>query len=112
LADLDEVRREIVAHFGHALARASDPDMRVRERRIALNFADAVAQRARYSISVRCGGARERGHEPFADGDFEKAFWKRILADTCDLAVPVPPAASCLLAAMPPAALTRDTSSD
>jgi len=47
LADLDDVRRDITIQFCQALSRATDPDMLARGRRVALNFADAVAQRVR-----------------------------------------------------------------
>jgi hypothetical protein len=33
--------------FGQALTQTTDPDMLARGRRVALNFADAVAQRRR-----------------------------------------------------------------
>jgi hypothetical protein len=35
--------------FSQALTEAMDPDMVARGRRVALNFADAVAQRVRYT---------------------------------------------------------------
>jgi hypothetical protein len=47
LADLDDARRGIAVQFSQALSRAVDPDMLARARRVALNFADAVAQRVR-----------------------------------------------------------------
>lgn len=47
LADLDDARREIAMQFSQAVIRATDPDMVARGRRVALNFADAVAQRVR-----------------------------------------------------------------
>jgi hypothetical protein len=45
LADLEDARRDIAIQFSQALRRAVDPDMLARGRRVALNFADAVAQR-------------------------------------------------------------------
>jgi hypothetical protein len=47
LAGLDDTRREIAMQFSQALTEAMDPDMMARGRRVALNFADAVAQRVR-----------------------------------------------------------------
>ena len=47
LMGLDAAGREIALLFGQALALAADPDMLVRARRVALDFADAVAQRHR-----------------------------------------------------------------
>jgi hypothetical protein len=47
LADMDAAQQVIVLMFGQALARAIEPDMLARGRRVALNFADAVAQRRR-----------------------------------------------------------------
>jgi hypothetical protein len=41
------VRQAIALQFGQALAGATDPDMLARGRRVALNFADAVARRGR-----------------------------------------------------------------
>jgi len=45
LAGLDAARQAIALQFVQALAQTTDPDMLVRGRRVALNFADAVAQR-------------------------------------------------------------------
>jgi hypothetical protein len=47
LADLDDERRDIAIQFSQALRQAGDPDMLARGRRVALNFADAVARRVR-----------------------------------------------------------------
>ncbi|HUZ64834.1 MAG TPA: hypothetical protein VMU82_14110 [Acetobacteraceae bacterium] len=47
MADLDDTRRDIATRFSQALSRAIDPDMLARGRRVALNFADAVARRVR-----------------------------------------------------------------
>jgi hypothetical protein len=47
MADLDDTRREIAMQFSQALTEATDPEMVARGRRVALNFADAVAQRVR-----------------------------------------------------------------
>ena len=52
VAALDGARRDVVMQFGHALAQATDPDMLARGRRVALNFADAVAQR-RQDMALR-----------------------------------------------------------
>ena len=57
LADPDDARRDIAIQFSQALRRATDPDMLARGRRVALNFADAVAQRARDAA------LREEGHD-------------------------------------------------
>jgi hypothetical protein len=57
LADLDDERRDIAIQFSQALGRAVDPDMLARARRVALNFADAVAQRARNTALQDDGGA-------------------------------------------------------
>jgi hypothetical protein len=54
LKGMDAARQEIALLFGRALAQAADPDMLVRGRRVALNFADAVAQRHR-DMAVRDG---------------------------------------------------------
>jgi hypothetical protein len=48
LAGMDAVRQAIALQFGHALTQTTDPDMLARGRRVALNFADAVARRRRY----------------------------------------------------------------
>jgi hypothetical protein len=45
--DMGAARHEIASLFGQALAQATDPDILARGRRVALNFADAVAQRFR-----------------------------------------------------------------
>ena len=45
LAGMDAARQAIALRFVQALAQTTDPDMLVRGRRVALNFADAVAQR-------------------------------------------------------------------
>jgi hypothetical protein len=47
LTGMDTARQAVALLFGQALARTTDPDMLARGRRIALNFADAVAQRRR-----------------------------------------------------------------
>lgn len=47
LAGLDAVRQAIALQFWQALSQTTDPDMLARGRRVALNFADAVAQRRR-----------------------------------------------------------------
>lgn len=47
LADMDAARQGIALMFGQALVQATEPDMLARGRRVALNFADAVAQRRR-----------------------------------------------------------------
>ena len=47
LAAMDAERREISMLFAHALMRTAAPDMLARGKRVALNFADAVAQRSR-----------------------------------------------------------------
>ena len=47
LAGMDAVRQAIALQFGQALTQTTDPDMLARGRRVALNFADAVAQRRR-----------------------------------------------------------------
>lgn len=47
LAGLDAKQRAIALLFGQALAQVTDPDLLARGRRVALNFADAVAQRSR-----------------------------------------------------------------
>jgi hypothetical protein len=57
LAGLDDTRREIAMQFSQALAGATDPDMLARGRRVALNFADAVAQRVRDTALQDDGGA-------------------------------------------------------
>ena len=44
LAEMDATRQAIALQFGHALAQTTDPDMLARGRRVALNFADAVAR--------------------------------------------------------------------
>lgn len=44
---MDADRREIVLLFAQALAQTTAPDLMVRSRRVALNFAEAVAQRRR-----------------------------------------------------------------
>ena len=54
--DMDAVRQGIVLLFGQALAQATDPDMLARGRRVALNFADAVAQRCRDAVFSGDGG--------------------------------------------------------
>jgi hypothetical protein len=46
---MDPARQAVALLFGQALAR-TDPDMLARGRRIALNFADAVAQRRRAMV--------------------------------------------------------------
>ena len=53
LERLDAERRAILAPFAMALGEARDGDMLDRGRRVALNFAEAVAQRARAAL----GGA-------------------------------------------------------
>jgi hypothetical protein len=50
LAGMDAARQEIALLFGQALARTTDPDMLARGRRVALNFADAVAQRRQDTV--------------------------------------------------------------
>jgi hypothetical protein len=45
LAGMDAAKQAIALQFGQALAQTTDPDMLVRGRRVALNFANAVAQR-------------------------------------------------------------------
>jgi hypothetical protein len=50
LAGMDTARQAIALQFGQALARATDPDMLARGRRVALNYADAVAQRQRDTV--------------------------------------------------------------
>ena len=47
LTGMDTARQAVALLFGQALARTTDPDMLARGRRIALNFAGAVAQRRR-----------------------------------------------------------------
>jgi hypothetical protein len=47
LAGMDAARQAIALQFWQALAQTTDPDMLARGRRVALNFADAVAQRRR-----------------------------------------------------------------
>ena len=47
LMGMDAARQEIALLFGRALTQAADPDMLMRGRRVALNFAAAVAQRHR-----------------------------------------------------------------
>jgi hypothetical protein len=47
LADMDTVRQAIALLFSHALAQTTDPDTMERGRRVALNFADAVARHRR-----------------------------------------------------------------
>jgi hypothetical protein len=47
LADMDVARQAVALQFGHALTQTTDLDMLARGRRVALNFADAVAQRRR-----------------------------------------------------------------
>jgi hypothetical protein len=44
---MDAGRQEIVLLFAQALAQTAEPDMLTRGRRVALNFADAAAQRRR-----------------------------------------------------------------
>lgn len=56
-ADLDDARRDIAMQFSQALRRAVDPDMLARGRRVALNFADAVAQRIKDGALHDEGGA-------------------------------------------------------
>ena len=55
LAGLDDARRDIAIQFSQALRRAADRDMLARGRRIALNFADAVAQ------CIKDGALRDQG---------------------------------------------------
>jgi hypothetical protein len=57
LADLDDARRDTAIQFSQALRRAADPDMLARGRRVALNFADAVAQRVKDGALQDEGGA-------------------------------------------------------
>jgi hypothetical protein len=47
LADMDTARQGIALQFAQTLTQTMDPDMLARGRRVALNFADAVAQRRR-----------------------------------------------------------------
>ncbi len=47
LTGLDATRLAVALLFGQALAQATEPDMLARGRRVALNFADAVALRRR-----------------------------------------------------------------
>ena len=47
LVTMDKDRRETVLLFAQALAQATAPDLLARGRRMALNFAEAVAQRGR-----------------------------------------------------------------
>ena len=47
LAAMDAERREIALLFAQALMQTAAPGMQARGRRVALNFADAVAQRRR-----------------------------------------------------------------
>lgn len=47
LADMDAARQATVLLFGEGVAQATEPDMLARGRRVALNFADAVALRRR-----------------------------------------------------------------
>jgi hypothetical protein len=44
LAEMDATQQAIALQFGHALAQTTDSDMLARGRRVALNFADAVAR--------------------------------------------------------------------
>lgn len=55
LADLDDARRDVAIQFSRALRRATDPDLLARGRRVALYFADAVAQR------IKDGALRDEG---------------------------------------------------
>ena len=57
LAGLDDAQRDIAILFSQALRRAADPDMLARGRRVALNFADAVAQRIKDGALRHKGGA-------------------------------------------------------
>lgn len=54
LATMDAVRQAIMLKFGEALADATEPDMLTRGQRVALNFADFVAQRHR-DMALRAG---------------------------------------------------------
>jgi hypothetical protein len=47
LAGMDAARQAIALQFAQALTQTTEPDMLARGRRVALNFADAVAQRRR-----------------------------------------------------------------
>jgi hypothetical protein len=44
---MDAARQATVLLFGEGVAQATEPDMLARGRRVALNFADAVALRRR-----------------------------------------------------------------
>jgi hypothetical protein len=58
LADMDAARHEIALLFGQALSQAADPHMLERGRRVALNFADAVARHCRDMALRGDDGAR------------------------------------------------------
>jgi hypothetical protein len=58
LADMDAARQATALLFGQALAQTTDPDMLERGRRVALNFADAVAQRRRDMVLRDDNGVR------------------------------------------------------
>lgn len=54
LPEMDAGRQQIVLLFARALAQTAEPDMLARGRRVALNFADAAAQRRR-DMALRDG---------------------------------------------------------
>ena len=58
LAAMDAERREIVLLFTQALAQTATPDLLARGRRVALNFAEAVAQRRRDMALCDHGGSQ------------------------------------------------------
>jgi hypothetical protein len=69
LAGMDAARQAIALQFVQALAQPTDPDMLVRGRRVALNFADAVAQRRR-DRALCDDDVIEPGHEGDAADPF------------------------------------------
>ena len=58
LAGMDAARRAIALQFAQALTQTTEPDMLARGRRVALNFADAVAQRRRDEAICDDNGAQ------------------------------------------------------
>jgi hypothetical protein len=56
MAAMDTDRRESVLLFAQALAQTTAPDLLARGRRVALNFAEAVAQRRRDMALCDCDG--------------------------------------------------------
>jgi hypothetical protein len=59
LAAMDTARQAIALLFGQAIAQTTDPDTMERGRRVALNFADAVARHGR-DMALRDDGGQVR----------------------------------------------------